>query len=88
MFNFVSIKNRDRKQLFQRISEITNIEYTEVKQCLEHTEKSRSKDFLNANILIVSVEDLSSDAECAECVMGELYACPIAAIYQNSRLFV
>ncbi|MPM90730.1 hypothetical protein SDC9_137852 [bioreactor metagenome] len=43
--------------LLDQIASITSIDKSDVKQFLEHTKRSRSRDFLKSNIMIIEVEN-------------------------------
>lgn len=55
--NFHLITKKDKKEIAKQISNITNIDYSEVKRFLDHTCKTRSKDFLESNIMLIKVEN-------------------------------
>ncbi len=55
--SFHLITQKDEKEILQQISDITHIDYYEVKSSLDHTRKSRSKDFLKSNLMIIKVEN-------------------------------
>ncbi len=55
--NFHLLTHKDEQKILKQISEITQIEYLEVKSSLDHTRKSRSKHFLESNMMIIKVEN-------------------------------
>ncbi|MGN9163002.1 hypothetical protein [Clostridium sulfidigenes] len=55
--NFHLITQKDENEILQQISDITHIDYYEVKSSLDHTRKSRSKDFLESSLMIIKVEN-------------------------------
>jgi hypothetical protein len=55
--SFHLITQKDEKEILQQVSDITHIDYYEVKSSLDHTRKSRSKDFLKSNLMIIKVEN-------------------------------
>ena len=56
-YNFNLLTQKDEQQILKQISEITQIDYPEVKSSLDHTRKSRSKHFLDSNMMIIKVEN-------------------------------
>lgn len=54
---FNLLTQKEEKILIKQIASITGIEDKEVKALLTHTKRSRSKDFLKANIMIIEVEN-------------------------------
>ena len=54
---FHFLKEDGEEGLVQRISEISQIEVKRTFEFFEHTKKSRSKDFLQSNLLVIEVEN-------------------------------
>lgn len=54
-FNILTERNED--ELIKQISDLTSIDRVAVVDLLEHTKKSRSKDFSKSNIMIIEIED-------------------------------
>lgn len=54
-FHILTEKNED--DMIEQISDITSIDKIAVMDLLEHTKKSRSKDFLKSNIMIIEIEN-------------------------------
>lgn len=54
-FHILTEKNED--DMIKQISDIASIDKMEVTRSLEHTKKSRSKDFLKSNIMIIEIEN-------------------------------
>ncbi len=54
---FYFLKEDTEDVLIQKISEISQIDVKSVSEFLEHTKKSRSKDFLKSNLLVIKVEN-------------------------------
>lgn len=54
---FHILKEKSEEELHTQISDITSIDKIAVADFLEHTKKSRSKDFLKSNIMIIEVEN-------------------------------
>ena len=54
---FHILKEKSEEELHTQISDITSIDKIAVTDFLEHTKKSRSKDFLKSNIMIIEVEN-------------------------------
>lgn len=61
--NFHLLSEKNEAEILQQISEITQIEYNGVKDFLDHTQKSRSKDFLKSNIMIIKVENQTENVD-------------------------
>ncbi|MDF1618791.1 hypothetical protein, partial [Petrocella sp. FN5] len=54
---FHLLTQKGEQQILKQISDITKIDYIEVKSSLDHTRKSRSKHFLESNMMIIKVEN-------------------------------
>lgn len=54
---FYFLKEDTEDVLIQKISEMSQIDVKSVSDFLEHTKKSRSKDFLKSNLLVIKVEN-------------------------------
>lgn len=54
---FYFLKEDEEDILIQKISELSQIDMGRVSDFLEHTKKSRSKDFLKSNLLVIKVEN-------------------------------
>lgn len=54
---FHLLTHKDEQQILKQISDIIKIDYLEVKSSLDHTRKSRSKHFLESNMMIIKVEN-------------------------------
>lgn len=61
--NFHLLSEKNEEEILQQISIITQIEYNAVKDFLDHTKKSRSKDFLKSNIMIIKVENQTQNVD-------------------------
>lgn len=61
--NFHLLSEKNEAGIIQQISEITQIEYNGVKDFLDHTQKSRSRDFLKSNIIIIKVENQTENVD-------------------------
>ena len=57
--HFHFITKKDEQELIQQISTISGIDETHIESFLEHTTKSRSKDFLKSNLLVIEMEHQS-----------------------------
>ena len=54
---FHMLTEKSEADMIKQISDITSIDETEAASFLEHTKKSRSKDFLKSNIMIIEAEN-------------------------------
>lgn len=75
-FNFLIKKSQD--DLINQISSITSIELQHVKDSIEHTKNSRSRDFLKSSIVIIEIENQTenirySALQVAQYVVNFLY---------------
>ncbi len=53
---FHILTEKNEKDMIQQISDLTQIDKNKVKESLEHTKKSRSKDFLKSNMMVIEIE--------------------------------
>ena len=70
-FFFISNSKSNKKQLVEKISEVTCIDYLDVKHYLDHTEKTRCKDFLQSNMLIIEIEDQTDNVRYSALDIGQ-----------------
>lgn len=68
-FHFV--KRESREQLIEIVSQITGLAFCDVRNYMEHTEKSRSKDFLQSNLLVIEVEGQTANIKQSAFAMGQ-----------------
>ena len=57
------LTQKEEEIIINQIAEITKIEYARVKEFLDHTRNSRSRDFLKSNLIIIKVENQTENID-------------------------
>lgn len=70
--NFHFLKKESRDQLIERLSTITGMNLEDVRDHMVHTEKSRSKDFLQSNLLVIEIEGQTEEIRQSAYSLGQL----------------
>ena len=88
-FSFLIEKKEE--EMIKQISMLTNIDKARVLEALEHTKKSRSKDFLRSNIMIIETENQTENvrysvAQFAQCAIDFLHLIHSAFAMEHSFL--
>jgi len=60
---FYFLTQKEEEIIIKQIAEITKIEYARVKEFLDHTRNSRSRDFLKSNLMIIKVENQTENVD-------------------------
>lgn len=83
--DFYFLKKRDNDTFMKQISKVTHISLKKVIFFLEHTERSRSKDFLKSNILLVKIQNQTSNVRLRAGKLAEyiLYIVRLIQISEN-----
>lgn len=87
--NFHMLSEKKEDEMMTQISNITHIKQETVVESLEHTKKSRSRDFLQSNIMIIRVEDQTENVQqtaysCAQCAVDSMLLIYLAFGMQSS----